>query len=69
MATLNWKGVRIYQLTDQSCRWPDGNDPVQLFCGDPTAELSKGQPYCPYHSGRAHPGSAARPVMVSREMR
>ena len=35
---LNWVGVTVYELTDETCRWPDSNDPVQSVCGDKSAQ-------------------------------
>lgn len=49
------KGITMMQLTGATCRWPKG-DPLQdgfLYCGDPSANLKDGQPYCPFHTRKA----------------
>lgn len=49
------KGIPLIELRDNSCRWPKGDpaEPGFLFCGDPTANLKDGRPYCPFHSRKA----------------
>jgi len=39
--------ITLFQLTDNACRWPHGDEPPFLFCGAPTA----GKTYCAYHTG------------------
>lgn len=48
-------GVTLYELTKTTCRWPSGfpGDDNFLFCGDPTADLIAGKPYCPFHTRMA----------------
>lgn len=41
----------LLALTNTTCRWPY-NDPCEpgfYFCGDPSADLIGGRPYCPTH--------------------
>ena len=42
----------LEQLETNSCRWPFGNDPPFLFCGDKTVGLAS---YCPTHQDIACP--------------
>jgi len=44
--------MRIEQLGTNDCRWPFGNDPPYLFCGDRTVGLAS---YCPAHQDIACP--------------
>lgn len=48
-------GVALFDLTNATCRWPKGvpGDDDFLFCGDPTADMRSGKPYCPFHAARA----------------
>jgi hypothetical protein len=39
--------ITLFQLTDNTCRWPHGDRVPFLFCGAPTA----GKTYCAYHTG------------------
>lgn len=43
----------LLDLTNATCRWPLGDGPPFMFCGDPTADLANGQPYCPAHTRMA----------------
>lgn len=45
----------LFTLTSKTCRWPvgDPDDAAFFFCGDPSADLDKGRPYCPSHTVRA----------------
>lgn len=38
-------GVSLMDLTDTTCRWPEGDQPPFVFCGN----LASG-PYCPAHA-------------------
>jgi GcrA cell cycle regulator len=46
------KGITLLELTNASCRWPKGDplEPGFLFCGDASADLKEGRPYCPFHT-------------------
>lgn len=44
--------VSLFDLTFRSCRWPFGDVPPFLFCGEPRDEGYAG-PYCPAHRQRA----------------
>lgn len=44
----DWRGILLEDLTNSTCRYA-GDSPPYLFCGDPTADLEMGRPYCPYH--------------------
>lgn len=44
--------IQLIDLTNSTCRWPKG-DEVILFCGDSSADLLNGKPYCPFHSDMA----------------
>lgn len=53
-------GITLMELKSSSCRWPKG-DPLEegfLFCGDPSADLDGGRPYCPFHSRKAYDRTA-----------
>jgi hypothetical protein len=39
--------ITLFQLTENTCRWPHGDRTPYLFCGAPTA----GKTYCAYHTG------------------
>ena len=58
----NGKGVKLFDLTVTTCRWPKG-DPMEegfLFCGEPTANLKEGRPYCPFHTLKSVDRTAIR---------
>ncbi len=47
-AEIERGGVTLFELTEESCRWPIGT-PGQsnfFFCGDLGADLMHGRPYC-----------------------
>jgi GcrA cell cycle regulator len=50
--------VTLFQLTDQTCRFPlwadDSAD--RFYCGAAEADMSEGRPYCPDHSAVAGAG-------------
>lgn len=51
------------EIENHHCHWPVG-DPSQrgfFFCGDPTADLLGGRPYCRGHAARAFTTPAPRP--------
>jgi hypothetical protein len=39
--------ISIYELSDQTCHWPYGDEPPFTYCGCPTLE---GCPYCHEHT-------------------
>ena len=41
------RNISIYELTEQTCKWPYGNDAPFTFCGCPTLE---GDSYCHEHT-------------------
>lgn len=45
-------GVSFLELTNETCRWPKGTpgEPGFMFCGETTADLRAGKPYCPFHT-------------------
>lgn len=43
--------VDLFGLTNITCRWPfEAEDGGFLFCGDPSADMTGGRSYCPYHA-------------------
>ena len=48
-------GKTLFELTNDSCRWPHGQPGTQAFhfCGAPGADLEGGRPYCERHARRA----------------
>jgi GcrA cell cycle regulator len=51
----------LFQLTNNTCRWPHGRPGTNkfFFCGAPEADLERGIPYCARHMCRAYPGYTA----------
>lgn len=49
------QGVRLFDLTNTTCRWPKGSvgDADFCFCGERGADLIAGKPYCPPHTREA----------------
>lgn len=49
------KEIKLPDLRDETCRWPKGTPGAEdfFFCGEPTANLKEGRPYCPFHAARA----------------
>lgn len=47
---------KLMQLVEDSCRWPFGTPGHNdfFFCGSPTADMARGQPYCPEHADHAY---------------
>jgi hypothetical protein len=52
-------GKTLFELTNDSCRWPHGQPGTQAFhfCGAPGADLEGGRPYCERHARRAYLGN------------
>jgi len=46
----------LLELGDRHCRWPFGHPTAAdfFFCGDPSAALSEGRPYCAQHARMAY---------------
>jgi GcrA cell cycle regulator len=60
-------GKTLFELTNESCRWPLGQPGTKTFhfCGAPGADLEGGRPYCERHARRAYVGhgkTAATPA-------
>jgi GcrA cell cycle regulator len=51
-------GKTLFELTNDSCRWPHGQPGTKAFhfCGAPGADLEGGRPYCERHARRAYVG-------------
>jgi GcrA cell cycle regulator len=51
-------GKTLFELTNDSCRWPHGQPGTKTFhfCGAPGADLEGGRPYCERHARRAYAG-------------
>ena len=52
-------GKTLFELTNDSCRWPHGQPGTKTFhfCGAPGADLEGGRPYCERHARRAYVGN------------
>jgi GcrA cell cycle regulator len=50
------RGKTLFELTNDSCRWPIGRPgtPGFHFCGAAGADLESGRPYCERHAKRAY---------------
>lgn len=59
----------LMDLTDETCRWPIGEGTDMLFCGERTADLHNGRPYCQMHERMAYAPRAAtrRPFIPMRK--
>lgn len=44
----------LFELTNESCRWPSGEAGKFFFCGVGEADVANGIPYCPRHMRRAY---------------
>src|SRR5580704_17345602 len=57
-------GKTLFELTNNSCRWPHGQPGTQTFhfCGAPGADLEGGRPYCERHARRAYVGHRKTPA-------
>jgi len=49
--------LKVLDLRHNSCRWPEGDGPIFVFCGRPQAPLSS---YCPEHRALAHARGSQR---------
>jgi GcrA cell cycle regulator len=58
-------GKTLFELTNDSCRWPHGQPGTKTFhfCGAPGADLEGGQPYCERHMRRAYVGNRKTPAV------
>ena len=75
-APIMASGKTLFELTNNSCRWPHGQPGTKAFhfCGASGADLEGGRPYCERHMRRAYVGnrktvaaraSAADPAITS----
>jgi GcrA cell cycle regulator len=50
------RGKTLFELTNNSCRWPFGDPGTQEFhfCGAAGADFERGMPYCVRHARRAY---------------
>ncbi len=57
-------GKTLFELTNDSCRWPHGQPGTKTFhfCGAPGADLEGGRPYCERHMRRAYVGNRKAPA-------
>ena len=57
-------GKTLFELTNDSCRWPHGQPGTKAFhfCGAPGADLEGGRPYCERHARRAYVGHRKTPA-------
>jgi GcrA cell cycle regulator len=57
-------GKTLFELTNDSCRWPHGQPGTKAFhfCGAPGADLEGGRPYCERHARRAYVGNRKTPA-------
>ena len=63
-APVTASGKALFELTNDSCRWPHGQPGTKAFhfCGAPGADLEGGRPYCERHMRRAYVGSRKTPA-------
>lgn len=56
------EGVQLIDLTDSTCRWPFGRPGTEefYFCGDASASLKDGRPYCAFHQRKSQNHTAIR---------
>lgn len=54
-------GISLLELANETCRFPIGEPGTRnfFFCGDPSADLEGGRPYCACHARRAYSGAAS----------
>jgi len=57
------RDITIYELTDQTCRWPRGERPPFTYCGCPVWESSS---YCAEHEGLARSPGTRGEQMATR---
>jgi GcrA cell cycle regulator len=61
-------GKTLFELTNDSCRWPHGQPGTKTFhfCGAPDADLEGGRPYCERHARRAYVGHRKTAATAAR---
>src|SRR5258708_19789456 len=61
-------GKSLFELTNDSCRWPHGRPGTKTFyfCGAPGADLEGGRPYCERHMQRAYVGGKKASATAAR---
>lgn len=61
-------GKTLFELTNDSCRWPHGQPGTKTFhfCGAPEADLEGGRPYCERHARRAYVGHRKTAATAAR---
>jgi len=57
--------LKVLDLRHNSCRWPEGDGPIFVFCGRPQAPLSS---YCEEHTKRSLSGLARGVPYVAQRM-
>jgi GcrA cell cycle regulator len=64
VAPVTVSGKTLFELTNDSCRWPHGQPGTKAFhfCGAPGADLEGGRPYCEHHARRAYVGHRKTPA-------
>jgi hypothetical protein len=57
--------LSLFQLTNETCKWPHGNFPPFTFCGHPVELFSR---YCPHHRkrGSTKPAVLKLPQFIAR---
>jgi GcrA cell cycle regulator len=46
--------LTLFELTNETCRWPSGRRGKIFFCGVAQADVAQGIPYCRLHMRRAY---------------
>ncbi|HWX83924.1 MAG TPA: GcrA family cell cycle regulator [Xanthobacteraceae bacterium] len=61
-------GKTLFELTNDSCRWPHGQPGTEAFhfCGAAGADLEGGRPYCDLHARRAYVGRSKTAATAAR---
>jgi GcrA cell cycle regulator len=61
-------GKTLFELTNDSCRWPHGQPGTKTFhfCGVLGADLEGGRPYCERHARRAYVGHRKTSATAAR---
>ncbi len=56
MAPTGEFACQFLDLTNTTCRWPNGDvgDQGFHFCGSPGADMADNRPYCSFHNGVAY---------------
>ena len=53
--------IGILDLRNKTCRWPfTHHEDATVYCGDPSADLGEGRPYCPHHAQMAYAPTPGR---------